>query len=261
MKISEGDVVQLVDSKGRRYQFKIRSDAQFSFHRGIIPHDTIIGMEEGGVVTSSHGERLFVFKPTLAEFVLKMERGAQIIYPKDISMILILADISPGIRVLEAGTGSAALTLALVRAVGEQGTVISYEIRKEFLEVAKRNIQDFFGRIPENLVFREKDIYEGILEEDHDVDRIILDLPEPWRVVRYAKTSLRGGGIFVAYNPSILQIFKLSKHLERVGGFFITGIHEMVLRSWETGRRSIRPEHRMVAHTGFILTARRVSNP
>ncbi|HEC56969.1 MAG TPA: tRNA (adenine-N1)-methyltransferase [Candidatus Syntrophoarchaeum butanivorans] len=259
-KIVEGDVIQLVDRKRRRYQFRVQRGAQFSFHRGAVPHDKLIGLEEGNVVTSSHGERLFVFKPTLAEFVLKMQRGAQIIYPKDIAAILMFADIFPGARVLEAGTGSAALTLALLRAVGEHGVVISYEIRKDFLEVAKRNIEVFFGNIPENLILRERNIYEGLVEEDKNLDRMILDLPEPWRVVKHAKASLRNGGILIAYNPSILQIFKLSKRLEKSGGFLLTDIHEVALRGWESGKRSIRPKHRMVAHTGFLLIARRLSD-
>jgi len=259
MRIVEGDIVQLVDTKGRRYQFRVRRGAQFSFHKGVVPHDELIGLEEGSVVISSHGERLLVFKPTLAEFVLKMQRGAQIIYPKDLAAILMLADVFPGARVLEAGTGSAALTLALLRAVGEHGVVISYEVRKEFLEVAKRNVEAFFGNIPENLILRERNIYEGLVEDDKNLDRMILDLPEPWRVVKHAKASLRSGGILVAYNPSILQIFKLSKRIKKTGGFFITGVHEVVVRAWEIGQRSIRPEHRMVAHTGFILTARRLS--
>ena len=258
MKLAEGDIVQLIDSKGRRYQIKLKAGATFFFHRGAVEHDRLIGQEPGSWVKSSLGESLLVLKPTLADFILKAKRGAQVIYPKDIGAILMLADIFPGARVLEAGTGSGALTLALLRAAGERGRVISYEVRKEFLEVARRNIEEFFSSLPPNLVLREKDIYRGLEEEDRELDRLVLDLPEPWRVVEQVKEALRPGGIFVAYNPTILQIFKLARRVEKAGGFYQVGVYEVLMRSWRTERRVLRPELRMVAHTGFVYVARRV---
>lgn len=259
MKLAEGEIVQLIDSKGKRYQVKLKTGATFFFHHGAVEHDQLIGQQPGSWVKSSLGEPLLVLKPTLADFILKAKRGAQVIYPKDIGAILMLADIFPGARVLEAGTGSGALTLALLRAAGEGGWVISYEVRREFLEVARRNIEEFFGRLPQSLVLREKDIYQGLEEEDRELDRMVLDLPEPWRVVEQAKEALKPGGIFVAYNPTILQIFKLARRAERAGGFYQVGVYEVLMRPWKAEQRVLRPELRMVAHTGFIWVARRIA--
>ncbi len=259
MRLAEGDIAQLIDSKGKRYQIKLKAGTSFFFHRGEVKHDQLIGQQPGSWVKSSLDEPLLILKPTLADFILKAKRGAQVIYPKDIGAILMLADIFPGARVLEAGTGSGALTLALLRAAGERGQVISYEVRREFLEVARRNIEEFFGLLPQNLTLREKDIYQGLAGEDRELDRIVLDLPEPWRVVEQVKEALKSGGIFLAYNPTILQIFKLARRVEKLSGFYQAGVYEVLMRPWRIERRVLRPELRMVAHTGFIYVARRVS--
>ena len=262
--IAEGELVHLLDRRGRRYQVLVKAGATFTFRRGSLAHDELIGLLDGGSVKSDHGERLLVIRPTLEEYIAKMQKGSQIIYPKDIAAILMFADIYPGARVLEAGIGSGALTMALLRAVGPRGTVISYERRPDFLEVARRNIETFFGMVANagtegsgELIVREKDVYEGI--EERDIDRVILDLQEPWRALKHVDTALRGGGILVCYNPTVLQIYKLSKRLELqfAERFSVTGIYEVALRGWEVKGRSIRPENRMVAHTGFIFIARK----
>lgn len=264
MPLKEGDIVHLIDRKGKKYQIMLKKGGSFFFHRGSVSHDDIIGLEEGSIVKSTRGEPLFVWRPTLSDFILKMRRGAQVIYPKDIGAILMLADIFPGARVLEAGTGSGALTLALLRAVGENGIVFSYENRSDFLEIAKQNIQTFFKHAAAGneegigkLVLRQQDIYEGIAERN--LDRIILDLSTPWRALPHVKASLRSGGILLCYLPTVLQVFKLAKRISKIGGFSITGIHEVLMREWEISGISIRPAHRMVAHTGFIFVARRLA--
>ncbi|MHC1635836.1 MAG: tRNA (adenine-N1)-methyltransferase [Candidatus Methanospirareceae archaeon] len=262
--IKEGDVVHLIDTKGRRYRVLLKRGSSFSFHKGAVPHDDIIGKKEGGFVRSSKGEPLLVLKPTLADYILKMKRGAQIIYPKDIGVILVLADIFPGAKVLEAGTGSGALTMALLRAVGSGGKVISYENRREFMEIARSNIEGFFGKIGSEewkqsgvgeLILKEKDIYAGIEEEE--LDRILLDVAEPWRALKHVKKSLRNGGILLCYLPTILQVYKMERRLGREKVFMLREIHEVMMRRWEIRGRSMRPEQRMVAHTGFILVARK----
>lgn len=256
--LREGDVVQLIDTKQRRYQIRLREGATYSFQKGMVSHDELIGREEGCYITSSMGERLLVVKPTMGEYILKMPRGAQVIYPKDIGAILVLADIFPGARVLEAGTGSGALTLALCRAVGNAGRVVSYERRDDFLERARSNIVGFFGMMPDNLVLRNMDIYGGLHEQDTQFDRVVLDLPQPWRALDNASRVLVGGGILVAYLPTALQVFRLSRTLER-HGLYLQDVVEVLVRGWHVAKKSLRPEHRMVAHTGFLVCARRLS--
>jgi tRNA (adenine57-N1/adenine58-N1)-methyltransferase len=262
--ITEGELVHLIDRRGRRYQILVKAGATFTFSRGSLAHDELIGLEDGSVVKSNHGERLLVIRPTLEEYIAKMRKGSQIIYPKDIATILMFADIFPGARVLEAGIGSGALTMALLRAVGPRGAVISYERRPDFLEVARSNIETFFGTVASagaegsgKLIVREKDVYEGI--EERDIDRVLLDLQEPWRALKHVDAALRNGGILLCYNPTVLQIYKLSKRLELrfAERFNVMGIYEVALRGWEVKGRSIRPENRMVAHTGFIFIARK----
>jgi tRNA (adenine57-N1/adenine58-N1)-methyltransferase len=185
-----------------------------------------------------------------------MPRGAQIIYPKDIALILLWADVYPGSTVLEAGIGSGALTLGLLRAVGETGRVISYEVREDFLRRAEKNISSYLGKLPPNLLSRLQDIYEGI--EERGLDRIVLDLPEPWRLVNSAGNALRPGGILLSYLPTILQTTQLTEAFHRDGRFTQIATVETLLRSWHIEGMSVRPDHRMVAHTGFITVARRI---
>jgi tRNA (adenine57-N1/adenine58-N1)-methyltransferase len=221
-----------------------------------VSHDAIIGEVDGGLVRSDKGEEIRLFHPTITEFVLKMPRGAQVIYPKDLGAILIAGDIYPGATVLEAGIGSGALTIALLRAVGSEGRVISYELREEFAEQAMSNIETFLGS-HDNLEVRMASVYEDIGETD--IDRAVLDLPEPWRAAGPVGGALRPGGIFVSYLPTIIQVQQLTEVLRADSRWASIQTTETLVRGWKIEGQSVRPEHRMVGHTGFVTFARRVS--
>lgn len=227
----------------------------FHCHRGILSHDSLIGEPEGTTVRLASGTTMVALRPTLDEYVLKMKRGAQVVYPKDMAMILLHGDIYPGARVLEAGAGSGALTLGLLRAVGPQGSVVTYEIREDFAAVARANVDAFMGKA-ENLEIRLANVYEGIQETD--LDRIVLDLPEPWQVIPAARLALRPGGILVAYLPTILQVHTLVEALHADACWTLVSAFETLVRPWHIEGRSVRPEHRMVGHTGFLTVARRI---
>jgi tRNA (adenine57-N1/adenine58-N1)-methyltransferase len=244
-----------MDSKGRRYLVTLADGASFQSHAGSLPHSELIGRNEGVLVRTTLGARLRAVRPTLAEYVLKMPRGAQVIYPKDLGPILILADVFPGARVLEAGVGSGALTMALLRAVGAHGSVLGYEIREDFAARARRNVDAFLGPATP-LDIEVRDIYEGI--EATDLDRVVLDLPEPWRVVKYAEATLRPGGILFSYLPTVGQVARLWDELA-ASAFGMAETVEVLQRSWHVEGASVRPDHRMVAHTGFLTTARLLS--
>jgi tRNA (adenine57-N1/adenine58-N1)-methyltransferase len=212
-----------------------------------------VGRAEGSAVSASTGRRFLVLRPTLADVVLKMPRGAQVIYPKDLGAIVLAADIGPGMRVLEAGVGSGALSMAMLRAGAE---VVGYEVRADFAERARANVAAFVG---EEAPYRveERDVYEGI--DDTGIDRVVLDLPEPWRVLPHARRVLRPGGILFSYLPSITQVAELRVALDR-SGFGLAETSELLRRTWHVEARSVRPDHRMVAHTGFLTTARRLTD-
>lgn len=247
-----GDRVLLVDNKRRRHLITLEPGGQFHTHAGMVAHDTIIGADDGATVRTTKGARLVAVRPTLSEYILEMPRGAQVIYPKDIGPILMLADVLPGARVLESGVGSGALTTALLRAVGPTGHVTGYEIRDDFADRAVRNVHGFLGtEVP--LDVHVRDVYEGI--DAHELDRVVLDLPEPWRVVKHAVEALRPGGILVAYLPTILQVGRLREELA-TSPFGMVESLEVLQRSWHVEGQSIRPDHRMVAHTGFLTHAR-----
>ncbi|HLW58909.1 MAG TPA: tRNA (adenine-N1)-methyltransferase [bacterium] len=255
--LKAGDSVLLIDRRRRRYMIMLRAGGVSDLRGGKVVHDTLLGEDEGGTIVSSRGERFLVVRPTLAEFILEMPRGAQVIYPKDLGAILLAADIFPGARVLEAGTGSGALTMALLRATGPQGRVTTYDLREEFARIAERNIQRFLGAA-DSLVLRRQDIYTGVLAEDLPIDRIILDLPEPWRVVGHAAHALPPGGIFVSYVPTVPQVVQTTETLRNSGAFAMIETVEVLMRPWNIEGLSVRPAHRMVAHTGFLTAARRV---
>jgi tRNA (adenine57-N1/adenine58-N1)-methyltransferase len=247
-----GERVLLIDSKARRYMITLAEGGSFSTHAGTIPHADLIGRDEGILLRSSHGARLRAVRPTLSDFILKMPRGAQVIYPKDIGPILVLADIFPGARLLEAGVGSGALSMALLRAVGTEGSVVGYELREDFAAKAVKNVESFLG--PDQPYRVElRDVYEGI--EEAELDRIVLDLPEPWRVVKHATVALRPGGILLSYLPTIGQVARLREELDG-SPFGLAETLEVLQRTWHVEGQSVRPDHRMVAHTGFLTVAR-----
>ena len=245
-----GDKVLLIDGKGRRYLVTLREGGEFHTHAGVTPHDSILGRPEGSTVRSTSGARYLALRPTLADFILSMPRAAQVIYPKDLGPLLVMADVFPGARILEAGVGSGALSMTLLRAGAE---VVGYELREDFAAKAQANVARFLGPDCPYRV-EQRDVYEGI--DETGLDRVMLDLPEPWRVVKHAAAALRPGGILASYLPSIVQVAQLREALD-AGPFVLAETVEVLQRSWHVEGQSVRPDHRMVAHTGFLTAARR----
>jgi tRNA (adenine57-N1/adenine58-N1)-methyltransferase catalytic subunit len=244
--------VLLTDAKRRRHLVTLDVGGELHLHTGVLRHDDVIGQEEGLEVRTSLGARLVAVRPTLAEYVLEMPRGAQVIYPKDLGPIIVMGDIRPGIKVLESGVGSGALTMALLRAIGPTGHVFGYEIRDDFAARARQNVEGLLGPdLP--LSVEVRDVYDGIDRED--LDRVVLDLPEPWRVVKHAESALVPGGILVAYLPTIGQVARLREELDG-SRFGMAQSLEVLHRTWHVEGQSVRPDHRMVAHTGFLTSAR-----
>lgn len=254
--LAQGDDCLLIDAKGRYYLIQLTEGGNFHSHLGRLPHADIIGIEEGSSVVSEKGSRLVVLRPRFFDYVLKMKRGAQVVYPKDIGPILVYADIAPGSLVLEAGTGSGALTMALVRAVGPDGRVVSVERREDHADHARQGIERFFGGPPANLELRLGDVEDMV--SDVQPDRIVLDLPQPWDVVPAAVDSLRGGGVFCSYVPTVPQMQQTVETLRASGAFVELSSFETFLRTWNVDGRSVRPDHRMIGHTGFITVARKI---
>jgi tRNA (adenine57-N1/adenine58-N1)-methyltransferase len=255
-RFQDGEQALLIDQRGKRHLIILRKGETFHSDRGWIPHDSVIGQPDGSWVRSSKGMSYLALRPTLSEYVLDMPRGAQVIYPKDLAIVMFWADIFPGARVLEAGMGSGALTLALLRAVGPGGKVVSYEQREDFCRRALANIHLRMGEVT-NLAVRLRPVEEGLAEEE-PVDRAVFDLPEPWRLVDPVARVLRSGGIFLSYVPTIIQSQQISDALRRHPGYALVETFETLLRPWNIEGTSVRPFHRMVAHTGFITVARRV---
>jgi tRNA (adenine57-N1/adenine58-N1)-methyltransferase len=254
--LAAGELIMLIDRKKRRYLTTLEAGGEFHSHAGALPHDDIIGSEEGQEFRSGRNAAYLVVRPTLSDFVLKMRRGAQVIYPKDLGPILMQADIFPGARVLESGLGSGALSMTMLRA----GAVITgYEVREDFATQAVANVTEFLGEgVLDRYDVHIRSSYEPF--EHHDFDRVILDLPEPWNVVPHADTSLAAGGIILAYTPSIIQAAKFKAALTE-HGFAMAETIEVLNRGWhvEPEHNAVRPDHRMVAHTGFLTTARKLS--
>jgi tRNA (adenine57-N1/adenine58-N1)-methyltransferase catalytic subunit len=249
-----GDQVLLIDAKKRRYLVTLTPGAEFHTHAGVLAHDELVGISEGSTCRSTRGAAMLAIRPTLADFVLKMPRGAQVIYPKDLGPILMIADIFPGARVLESGVGSGALSMTLVRA----GAVVQgYELREDFANRAVKNVATFLGESAlERYTVEHRDVYEGI--DETDVDRVVLDLPEPWRAVKHAARAMHRGGVLVAYTPQITQVTQLRDELA-AQGFGMLDTVEVLNRGWHIEGQSVRPDHRMVAHTGFLTSARLLS--
>ncbi|HUF32564.1 MAG TPA: tRNA (adenine-N1)-methyltransferase [Acidimicrobiales bacterium] len=250
--LAAGERIIVVDAKGRQYLVTLVAGGEFHTHTGVASHDDVIGQEEGVTVRSTTGARYTAMRPTLTDTVLRMPRGAQVIYPKDLGPILVLADIHPGVRVLESGVGSGALSMTLVRAGAD---VVGYELRDDFAERARQNVAAFVGEEAARQRYRveERDVYEGI--DERGVDAVILDLPEPWRAVPHAEKALRGGGTLVSYSPSVIQVAKVRQALDE-SDFELAQTVEVLQRTWHVEGDAVRPDHRMVAHTGFLTSAR-----
>ncbi len=248
-----GERVLLVDPKDRRYLITLVTGATFHTHAGIVAHDHLIGSCEGKTITGSTGRSFLVLRPTLSDVVLKMPRGAQVIYPKDLGAILIAADIGPGQRVLEAGVGSGALSMTVLRA---GASIVGYELREDFAERARANVAATLGpSAPYRVEIR--DVTHGI--DERELDRVLLDMPEPHKVVAAAGAALRPGGILLAYLPTINQTALLRQALADTDApFGMAETQEVMRRTWHVEARSVRPDHRMVGHTGFLTTARRI---
>lgn len=251
-----GDSVQLTDPKGRRHTVVLEPGRQFHTHRGALDHDALIGTDEGSVVTSSGGTPYLALRPLLADFVLSMPRGAAVVYPKDAAAVVGYADIFPGAHVLEAGAGSGALTCSLLRAVGPTGTVTSYERRDDFAAVARANVERFFGGPVGTWTLRT-----GALEQSTEtgVDRVVLDMLAPWDVLDRARDALVSGGVLCAYVATTTQLSRTVEALREARCWTEPQSWETVVRGWHVEGLAVRPEHRMVGHTGFLVTTRRMA--
>jgi tRNA (adenine57-N1/adenine58-N1)-methyltransferase len=256
---SEGDTVEfLLFGKGAPYMTRLRADGEVNVRGHLFPHASVIGRPVGTAIQSRQGKTFYAVRPTLARWVESMPRFAKTIYPKDAGPILLYGDLFPGASVLEAGLGSGGLTLSLLRAIGPTGRLVSYDIRAESLKSGKGNVRAWHnGPNPAHTV-RNADVTEGI--EERDLDRVVLDLPEPWRVVPHAMLALKPGGLFVSFLPTILQVHELVETLKTSGGFPDIETLEVMHRRWQVGRRSVRPESQMVGHTGFLTFARFVAS-
>jgi len=250
-----GDHVLLLDQRDRTYLFRLQAGGTYHTHSGTLAHDTLIGAPEGTRAETSGGMVFTAFRPRFADFALKMKRGAQVVYPKDLGPIVTYADVFPGARVLEAGTGSAALTIALCRAVGREGRVVSYELREEHHVQAVQNLEAFFGKLPDTLELRVAGI-EDVGPTGERYDRCVLDLAAPWEPLEAIGTVLEPGGVLCAYLPTTIQVQQLVLALPGQG-FLHLETFEVLRRGWHVTERSVRPDHRMIGHTGFLTVARR----
>lgn len=257
-----GDRVQLSDSKGKLYSFTLTEGGSWHSHKGIIEHSQCVGLAEGSFVLSTSGTPYFALRPLYEDFILAMPRGATIVYPKDAADIVGFGDISQGDRVLEAGVGSGALTIALLRAVGPEGVVVSTERREDFAEIARKNIALFFGSLPKNWRVRIGSFEEqDFVDENFDqVDRIVLDMLAPWECVAKSAELLRPGGVFIAYVTTTTQLSRTVEALRSDRRFTEPYSWESMHRGWHVDSLAVRPENRMIGHTGFLVRSRRVAN-
>ena len=252
-----GDRVQLTDPKGKLYSFTIVPGKEWHTHKGWITHDDLIGMPEGSVVSTTAGLKFTAFKPLLADYVLTMPRGATIVYPKDAAMIVGLADIYPGARVLEAGVGSGALTISLLRAAGEKGFVHSVERRADFAENARSNVDAYFESAPSNWKLDVGDLQDQNFESEFD--RVILDMLAPWECVDIAARALRPGGVFMSYVATTTQLSATAEAIKEDGRFTEPESSETLVRGWHHEGLAVRPQQRMIGHTGFLIQSRRMA--
>ncbi|MFZ4108229.1 MAG: tRNA (adenine-N1)-methyltransferase [Candidatus Planktophila sp.] len=254
---ADGDRIQLTDPKGKLYSFTITAGKEWHTHKGWITHDELIGMPEGSVVSTTGGLKFTAFKPLLADYVLTMPRGATIVYPKDAAMIVGLADIYPGARVLEAGVGSGALTISLLRACSPSGLVHSVERRSDFAENARSNVANYFGELPSNWSLTVGDLQDQSLEATYD--RVILDMLAPWECVDIAARALRPGGVFMSYVATTTQLSATAEAIKVDGRFTEPESSETLVRGWHHEGLAVRPQQRMIGHTGFLIQSRRMA--
>jgi tRNA (adenine57-N1/adenine58-N1)-methyltransferase len=252
-----GDLVQLTDPRGKMHTITLEPGSAYHTHRGALPHDDILGRPEGIVVTSSNGTAFLALRPILDDFVLSMPRGAQVIYPKDAARIVGLANLGAGARVAEAGVGSGALTCSLLRAVGDAGSVTSYERRPEFAEVAQRNVERWFGHRPGNWQLRLGDMAVDLVERE--LDAIVLDMLAPWECLASVAEALAPGGVLVGYVATTTQLSRLVESMRVTGHWTEPRAEETLLRTWHLEGLAVRPDHRMNGHTAFLVTARRLA--
>jgi len=256
-----GDRVQLTGPKGRLNTVTLEVGGSFHTHRGVLSHDVVIGQPDASVVVSSNGIEYLALRPLLTDFVMSMPRGAAIIYPKDAAQILGQADIFPGATVVEAGVGSGALSLWLLRAIGPEGHLHSFERREEFSEVAKGNVAAFLGATPDNWTVTVGDLQEAMpaTVDPGSVDRIVLDMPAPWECLDECADALTPGGVLICYIATVTQLSRVAEAIRATGQFTEPDPSETLVRTWHVEGLAVRPDHRMIGHTGFLMTARRLA--
>ena len=255
--LQAGDRVQLTDEKGKMYSFYLSTGGQWHSHKGWINHNDIIGLDEGSTVVSNSGTKYQALRPLYNDYVLSMPRGATIVYPKDSAIIIGFADIFPGARVLEAGAGSGSLSIALIRAIGKSGSLVSYEERAEFFENARENVRNYFGEEQATWTLISSRIQDGVF--NNDFDRLVLDMLSPWECVELADRALKPGGVMCCYVATTTQLSKIAETLKESKRFSEPESFETLLRPWHHEGLAVRPMHSMNAHTGFILITRRLA--
>lgn len=256
-----GDRVQLTGPKGRMNTITLEPGKLFHSHRGVLEHDAIIGLPDGSVVTNNAGVEHLALRPLLTDFVMSMPRGAAIVYPKDAAQILALADIFPGATVVEAGVGSGALSLWLLRAIGPEGRLHSFERREEFADVARANAATFLGGDPENWTVTVGDLQDTLPQavEPGSVDRVVLDMLAPWETLDVVTEALKPGGVVLCYVATVTQLSRVAEAIRASGDYTHPQSSETMVRGWHVEGLAVRPDHRMIAHTGFLITARRLA--
>ena len=258
----EGERIQIMDDRGKLTTITLTAGQEYQTHKGVLPHHLLIGQPEGTVVENSVGIAYQALRPLMKDFVLSMPRGAAVVYPKDAGQIVTMGDIFPGARVVEAGVGSGALSIALLRAIGDEGSLHSFERREEFAEVAQGNIETFFGGAHPAWRLSIGDLAEelGRREEPGSVDRVVLDMLAPWECLDAVAGVLDPGGVVICYVATVTQLSRVAEAMRADGRYTEPDAHETMVRGWHVEGLAVRPDHRMVAHTGFLITARRLAD-